>query len=116
MADAGRTLACAPIPLCGKQLAEYSQSPLKEEDLGELNAKEREVWALCRVPRAEVCYLRYTLESYEGLCIPTTLPGGEGLVRLLTSEGKRSALAEALSSLSRELTLEVVEWGWGPPL
>jgi hypothetical protein len=72
-----------------------------------------EVWVLCRVPKPEVCYLRYTLEAYEGLCIPTTLPGQGGVVRLLTSRESREALEATLHALSEELELEVLAWGEG---
>ena len=39
---------------------------------------QREIWALCRVARPDIFLLRYTLEAHEGLCVSTTLPGGEG--------------------------------------
>lgn len=73
----------------------------------------RDVWAICRVPRAEVCFLRYTLEAYEGLCIPTTLPGREGRLRLLTSPQKAAELDSVLRALAAELPLVVESWGEG---
>lgn len=74
-----------------------------------------EVWALCRVPREHLCYLRYTLEAYEGLCLPTTLPGREGLVRLLTTAEQRDDLAAVLDALAAEFPLQVERWGEGAP-
>jgi hypothetical protein len=68
---------------------------------------------LCRVPKAEVCYLRYTLEAYEGLCVPTTLPGGGGRVRLTTSSGQRAELEGVLRGLAAEIPMVVEEWGVG---
>ena len=72
-----------------------------------------EVWALCRVPKAEICFVRYTLEAYEGLCVPTTLPGGGGRLRLLTSAGQRSELEAVLRGLADEVPIVVESWSEG---
>ncbi len=77
--------------------------------------KPREIWALCRVARDEIVHLRYSIEAYEGLAVTTTLPGGEGLVRIYTEERLRGLLERVLRSLSEEMKLEVMEWGtWSP--
>jgi hypothetical protein len=73
-----------------------------------------EIWVLCRVPRAEICYLRYTLEAYEGLCVSTTVPGRGGLVRVYTDKGLREDLDRVLDALASELELEIIERGEGP--
>lgn len=73
----------------------------------------KEIWTLCRVPREAICYLRYTLESYEGLCIPTTVPGRGGLVRLLTEEHLVADLDLVLDGLAQELPLEILGRGEG---
>jgi hypothetical protein len=86
-----------------------------EEPLPQADPDQLDVWVLCRVPRREVCYLRYTLEAYEGLCVPTTLPGRGGVVRLLTSAGLRAELQETLEALAAEMELEILEWGVGRP-
>lgn len=74
-----------------------------------------EVWVRCRVPKADICYLRYTLEAYEGLCVPTTLPGKGGVVQLLTSRALRAQLEEVLAALAGETGLQILEWGEGNP-
>ncbi len=74
-----------------------------------INATD-ELRVTCRVPTRELCYFRYTLEAYEGLCLPTTLPGGEGRVQLATSAGQRPALEAVLQALSKEIPLEVEKW------
>lgn len=76
-------------------------------------APPREIWTLCRVPREAICYLRYTLEAYEGLCIPTTVPGRGGLVRLLTEQSRLADLDRVLDGLARELPLEILGRGEG---
>lgn len=78
-------------------------------------ARSQDVWVLCRVPKAQICYFRYTLEAYEGLCLATTLPGSDGVVRLLTSTDLRPALEICLAGLAEELGFEVLEWGEGSP-
>lgn len=74
-----------------------------------------EVWALCRVPRDLLFRLRYTLEAYEGLCLSTTAPGGEGYVWLRTSRELRLSLEETLTALAHEMDLQVLGWGSGKP-
>jgi len=74
-----------------------------------------EAWVLLRVDKPGIYFLRYTMEAYEGLCIPTTLPGGEGLVRLTTSLALRPELEAALEGLGREMPLEIIGWGEGLP-
>ncbi len=78
-----------------------------------METSPKEIWALCRVPRAELVYLRYTLEAYEGLCLATTLPGRAGLVRLATVETSRRELEAVLSVLAEEIDLKVERWGGG---
>lgn len=74
-----------------------------------------DAWVLLRVPKADICILRYTLEAYEGLCVPTTLPGGGGLVRLTTSASLLPDLLEAVAGLGREIPIEVLDKGLGEP-
>lgn len=75
-----------------------------------MSTETDEVQVICRVPRSELCYFRYTLESYEGVCLATTLPGREGRVLLSSSAGLRPALADLLEAVSRELPLEIESW------
>lgn len=74
-----------------------------------------EVWVVCRAPVPDLVRLRYTLEAYEGLCLATTLPGGRGQVRLLTSTGLRPELEEVLGALASEMLLVMERWGEGHP-
>ncbi len=76
----------------------------------EQQATVHELHVICRVRRQDVGYLRYTLEAYEGLCLPTTLPGGGGRVRLATSPEQRPLLAHVLAGLGEEIGLQVEDW------
>ena len=72
-----------------------------------------EINIFCRVPKGELCYLRYTLEAYEGLCTPTTLPGGGGRVRVTAGAGRRAELEAVLDALTEEIPLIVEQRGDG---
>lgn len=72
-----------------------------------------ELQVICTVSTPELCYFRHTLEAYEGLCVPTTLPGGQGRVRLATSAAQRARLATVLAALATEIPLQVGPWA--PP-
>ncbi|PLX38956.1 MAG: hypothetical protein C0608_11800 [Deltaproteobacteria bacterium] len=75
------------------------------------NHPPREIWVLCKVPREEIFYMRYNLEAYEGVGIPTTLPGREGLVKVITTEEQRKELEEILIAFADDISLEIIEWG-----
>ena len=68
-----------------------------------------DAWVLLRLERSEIYFLRYTLEAYEGLCVTTTLPGGEGLIRLSTSSEQLPTLLEILENLASETPLSILE-------
>lgn len=74
-----------------------------------------DAWLLVRVAKPDICHLRYTLEAYEGLCVPTTLPGGNGMVRLTTSKGLIAELVRAIEGIAKEVEVEIIERGEGEP-
>ena len=75
------------------------------------NTTHREIWVVVKIPRADIFFLRYTLDAYEGLAVLTTIPGGEGLVRIYTEESQRGELEAVIEGLKEEIDLEVIEWG-----
>lgn len=77
--------------------------------------KTRDAWIVVRVEKPEIFHLRYTMEAYEGLAVTTTLPGGEGLVRLNTSHSLIPDLTMVLNALKKELRLEIIETGEDTP-
>lgn len=73
--------------------------PVKPDRLGEKR--------LCfRVDRADIAYLRFILEAYEGLAVMRTLDPAEGLVMFYVSRSRESELEELLAGLGRELMIE----------
>lgn len=74
-----------------------------------------DAWVVVRVEKHEIFHLRYTMEAYEGLCVTTTLPGGQGLVRLNTSHSLIPDLMTVLEALKKEMELEIIEAGEDTP-
>ncbi|TAL16980.1 DUF4911 domain-containing protein [bacterium] len=70
-----------------------------------------EIWVLCRVPREEIFFLRYILDAYDGLAVSTTLPGGEGLVRIYTEMSRKEELDKLLEALGEEFSVEIADRG-----
>ena len=70
---------------------------------------------LCRVPRDRLYPFRHLLEGYDGLCVASTLAGGDGRVRLLTSQDRRKELERLLAELARELPVAVEAWEGDDP-
>ncbi len=75
----------------------------------------RPLRVVCRVPRDRLYHFRYTLEAHEGLCLASTLPSGDGRVRLLTSQDREEELEHLLAALAREMPVTVESWDAGAP-
>lgn len=60
--------------------------------------------------RREIAYLRYTLESYDGMAVVSTLDPHEARLEISVSPGSEALVAEILESLAKEegLHLEVI--------
>ena len=56
-----------------------------------------------RMPKAEIAYLRYTLESYDGLAYQRTLDSASGLVEILWPRERSEDVEALLAALSEEL-------------
>lgn len=84
---------------------------MSDENIIPIQPKPVEIWVLCKVERPQIFFLRYTIEAHEGLAVSTTLPGGEGLVRIYTELSREEELEELLSALQSEIGLEIVERG-----
>ncbi len=74
-----------------------------------------EIWVLCRMARSDIFYIRYNIEAYEGLGIPTTLPGNQGHVRIILERRQREEMEQVLAGMAEEIELEILEWGEGAP-
>ena len=54
------------------------------------------------LPKAEIAYLRFTLESYDGLAFVRTLDPGRGLVEIAFPPSRRDDAERLLAALQKE--------------
>lgn len=50
-----------------------------------------------RVPSAAICYLRYTIESYDGIAVVSTVNPAEGLILVQTAPGCEDILDDLIN-------------------
>jgi len=62
-----------------------------------------------QMPKAEIAYLRYTLESYDGLAYQRTLDSASGLVEVLLPVERTVDVDALLAALSEELGWQEVD-------
>lgn len=61
-----------------------------------------------RVDRREIKYLRWTIESYDGMALVSTLDPREAYIEIMISPGCEDMVSELLDSL-REEGLDIVQ-------
>ncbi len=66
-----------------------------------------------RVERADISYLRFTIESYDGMAVVRTLDPFKALIELQISPGCEEFVQELMTSLSKEEGLLVEDTGSG---
>lgn len=59
-----------------------------------------------RVDRREISYLRFILESYDGLAILSTLDAAAGVVELQIAPGCEPDVARIIRALQNEILIE----------
>lgn len=60
------------------------------------------------LPRDQIAYLRFILESYDGLAFVRTLDGRRGLVEIAYPPSRRRDTEALLAALAREIGLRPV--------
>ena len=68
---------------------------------------------LIQLPRSEIAYFNFLLESYEGLASVRTLDPQRGILELMVPEGCLSETKKLLEALKEEIGLKTLE---GEPL
>ncbi len=58
-----------------------------------------------RIPRAEIAYLRFILESYDGLAFLRTLDSRAALVEIAFPPSRRTDAEELLEALEKEIPM-----------
>ncbi len=69
-----------------------------------------------RVDKNHIGYIKWLLESHDGMATPTTREGTEDVLDLLVSPDFESEFDEFLVALGRELSVEPVAAPETPPL
>ncbi len=66
-----------------------------------------------RVERGDIGYLRFTIESYDGMAVVRTLDPFKALIELQISPGCEEFVQELMTALSKEEGLMVEDIGSG---
>jgi hypothetical protein len=61
-----------------------------------------------RIPRSEISYLRFILESYDGLAFMRTLDASSGIVEIAWSPSREKDVRALLAALAAELPMAEV--------
>jgi hypothetical protein len=61
-----------------------------------------------RIDRREICYLKFILESYDGIATMSTLDPGAGLIRIDVPPEREPELECILQDLKSEILMESV--------
>jgi len=62
-----------------------------------------------RVDRREICYLRFTLESYDGMAVVSTIDPYKAYIEIRISPGCEDIVSEILDSLREKEGIEIVK-------
>jgi len=65
-------------------------------------------WRL-RIDRREISYLRFVVESYDGLATLTTLNPGKGVVELRIAPGCEVQVARIVNDLKKSIMIEAMD-------
>jgi len=69
-----------------------------------------------RVKKNHIGYIKWLLESHDGMATPTTREGTQDVLDLLVSADFETEFDELMEALDQELGLEVVDAPEVPPL
>ncbi len=59
-----------------------------------------------RLPREDIAYFKFIIESYEGMAVVRTKDPNEAIVELMAAPGWEEDLEEVLDGLRKEITIE----------
>ncbi len=69
-----------------------------------------------RIEKKDIGYLKWLLESHDGLATPTTRDDTVDIIDLLVSPDFGAEVEALLEALKEEMTLEIVDTPTRPPL
>jgi hypothetical protein len=59
-----------------------------------------------RLPRKDIAYFKFIIESYEGMAVVRTKEAGEAVVELMVAPGWEKDLEEVLEGLRKEIPIK----------
>jgi hypothetical protein len=59
-----------------------------------------------RLPREDIAYFKFIIESYEGMAVVRTKDPREAIVELMVAPGWEKEVEEVLEGLREEMTIE----------
>ena len=59
-----------------------------------------------RLPREDIAYFKFIIESYEGMAVVRTKDPREAIVELMVAPGWEKEVEEVLEGLRKEMTIE----------
>lgn len=69
-----------------------------------------------RVRRNDIGYIKWLLESHDGLATPTTRPDAPDILDMLVAPDFKAEFEDLMTAISKELTIEIVDLPDLPPL
>jgi Domain of unknown function (DUF4911) len=63
-----------------------------------------------RVAKADMVYLKFILEAYEGQNVMTTVDNGAGIIRIVIMPGFEQDMDGVLAELGTRVVMEPVAW------
>ena len=68
---------------------------------------------MLRVPRWAICYIRYTVESYDGMAVVSTLAPKQGILHIQVAPGCEDILDDLIAYLSENEKIPIHKIGGG---
>ncbi|MFO8089009.1 MAG: DUF4911 domain-containing protein [Desulfatiglandaceae bacterium] len=68
---------------------------------------------MLRVPRWAICYIRYTVESYDGIAVVSTLDPKQGTLHIQVAPGCEDILDDLIAYMSENENIPIYRIGGG---
>lgn len=62
-----------------------------------------------RIPRRDIAYFKFILESHDHLALPSVVDAGEAAIQLRFAPGSRREVLDLLHGLAGEMDLEILQ-------
>lgn len=80
--------------------------------MGRWSARVKTLRRLLQVERSDICYLRYTIESYDGMAVVRTIDPYKALIEVSIAPGREFEAGQLIEDLREREGLRVEERGF----